>query len=114
MNIILVAVGGFFGSMLRYHLSLKFDKHILGTWVANVSGSIFLGVMLRFYLNNQLADWTWLLLGVGFCGAFTTFSTFGNESLEMILNKRYKQAIIYILSTIIISFLIVFLLLSGI
>lgn len=114
MNILLVAIGGFFGSIFRYHISLKTNKHVIGTWIANISGSLLLGVILRFHMTNQLSDWAWMLLGVGFCGAFTTFSTFGNETLELIFHKEYKRALLYIFSSLVISFVLVYISLVGI
>ncbi|ASN04819.1 fluoride efflux transporter CrcB [Virgibacillus necropolis] len=108
MTIILVAMGGFFGSILRFHISIKANKHLIGTWIANSLGSILLGFLFHLHMENQLADWTWMLLGVGFCGAFTTFSTFGNETLQLILNRKYRQAFTYILSSLLVSFFFVY------
>ncbi|ASK62798.1 chromosome condensation protein CrcB [Virgibacillus phasianinus] len=107
MNIILVAIGGFFGSILRYHISIKANKHLIGTWIANMLGSALLGFLYRLHFTNTLSDWSWMLLGVGFCGAFTTFSTFGNETLLLVLNKKYKHAITYVISSLVVSFLLV-------
>lgn len=107
MNFLIIAIGGFFGSISRYYLSVKQTKRSYSTWIANITGSILLGLLLKLQLNDMLSNLTWLLIGVGFCGAYTTFSTFGNETMLLILEKKYKRAAIYILSSITVSLLIV-------
>ncbi|MBP1950152.1 fluoride efflux transporter CrcB [Virgibacillus litoralis] len=110
MNIILVALGGFLGSIARYYISLKANKRLIGTWTANITGSILLALLFRYYLDNSISEWLWVFLGVGFCGAYTTFSTFGNETIKLILEKRYWLAIAYVLSSLTVSVLFVYLL----
>ena len=100
MNFLFVAAGGFFGSMLRFYLSFILNKHFIGTWIANFLGSILLGIMLNLHLNGTISEWLWLILGIGFCGAFTTFSTFGNETLELIIEQKYTLAIAYVIATV--------------
>src|SRR5690625_4912841 len=108
MNFLLVAIGGFFGSILRYYLSFILNKHIIATWIANISGSILLAVLTKYHLEYNLSESIWLLLGVGFCGAYTTFSTFGKEALDILLEKKFIQATIYIITSVIITLLAVF------
>src|SRR5690625_2167423 len=105
MSILLVAAGGFIGSVMRFLLSVKANKHLIGTWIANISGSVLLAFLLHFYLHEAISENVWLFLGVGFCGAYTTFSTFGNETLFLILDKKYKRAVGYVSSSIITSLL---------
>src|SRR5690625_1667428 len=111
MSFILVALGGFFGSIARFYIYEKANKRLIGTWIANITGSIFLGFIFHFYLSNLIAEQLWLFLGVGFCGAYTTFSTFGNETLQLILEKRYRVATVYVLSSLMVSLFLVFIIL---
>lgn|SRR5690625_4254905 len=111
MSILLVALGGFIGSVMRFFLSVKANKHLIGTWIANISGSALLAFLLHFYWNQVISEEVWLFFGIGLCGAYTTFSTFGNETLLLILEKQYKKASVYVSSSIIISLLTVWILL---
>ncbi|OZU88699.1 chromosome condensation protein CrcB [Virgibacillus indicus] len=108
MNIFLIAIGGFFGSAARFYLSVKANKRLIGTWTANISGSFLLAVLLVLSEKEITPEWLWGLLGIGFCGSYTTFSTFGNEALQLIISNQYKKALGYILSSLIISIVIVF------
>jgi CrcB protein len=96
MSFLFVAIGGFFGSILRFYISVKANKHLIGTWIANISGSILLAMAVYYHADGNLAEWVWALFGIGFCGAYTTFSTFGNETLQLILDKKYGIAAGYV------------------
>jgi len=111
MSILLVAAGGFIGSVMRFFLSVKANKHLFGTWLANISGSVLLALLLHFYLHQTISEQVWLFFGIGVCGAYTTFSTFGNETLHLILDKKYKRAVGYVSSSIITSLLMVWIIL---
>jgi len=100
---ILVALGGFFGSILRFLISLGCKKHFFGTWIANITGSVLMAVLLKLYLSDSLSHGMWLTLGVGFCGSYTTFSTFSYETLQLLLNRKYLTASLYVFTTFFIS-----------
>ena len=108
MMIWMIGIGGSLGAAARYLLgnlirkgTQKIDPFPIGTWIINITGSFLLGVLTRFHLTNQISDWLWFFAGVGFCGAYTTFSTFGNETITLIQTNKLKLAAIYVVTSII-------------
>ena len=96
--IIYVALGGFFGAISRFTISRKLSDHSafpLGTLTVNLIGSLSLGFIIGLELPSNIA----LLLGTGFLGAFTTFSTLSLEMVNMIQNGQKKQWIPYVIVT---------------
>ncbi len=84
--VILVGLGGFTGSVLRYWAGMAAKKYITaafpaGTFLVNVPGCFAIGPVLYFFKKETLADIAWkLFLAVGFCGGFTTLSSFAVEN----------------------------------
>jgi fluoride exporter len=101
---VLVGTGATVGSVLRYAIGSAVSKisesdFPWGTWCVNVVGSFLFGVFycqLRFAPGNF--NW-WLLLGTGFCGGFTTFSTMSLETLRLLRSKRIR-AVVYLGSSL--------------
>ena len=89
--VVLLAVGGGAGANARYWLG-RLVAWVQGpvafpwaTLLINVSGSVVLGLVAAAYLGHPdpaRRNW-YLLLGTGFCGGFTTFSTFSYETLKL-------------------------------
>lgn len=84
-NILLVFLGGGAGSVVRYMMSRYLhsgaDGIPYGTFVANILGSLIIGVLLGWTARNAvLSPQGSLLLATGFCGGMTTFSTFAYEN----------------------------------
>ena len=83
---LLVGVGGAIGSVARYTSGLVLNhwfqtgSHIFATSLVNVLGSFILGCLAASFSDRT--NTLYILLGVGFCGGFTTFSTFSLEMLE--------------------------------
>jgi len=112
-NLLLVFVGGGFGSVLRYLLS-KFLNNTengipYGTFAANIFGSLLIGIILGLAVkNNTLSQNSTLLLATGFCGGFTTFSTFAYENHVFLKAGDFTSFAIYTIASFVIGFLAVF------
>lgn len=96
---LLVGVGGFLGANARFILARGADALVdtrfpLGTFLVNVSGSFLLGVLGAVIAERALpnSDAMRLALGVGFLGAFTTFSTFEFETNALIEDGSWLTA----------------------
>ena len=93
MTALLVVLGAAVGAPLRYAWSLSLDaRWPVGTLLANTVGSGLFGVFAAL----SLSDAGWALLGTGFCGAFTTFSSFAVQTVER--PTRYATA--YVVATV--------------
>lgn len=110
----LVGTGGVIGTLSRYYLgkwatAKLFTSFPWGTWLVNLSGSFILGVLFALYNRDALTVEAWWILGIGFCGAYTTFSTFGFELQHLIAKKHVIAAAIYMLSSVCLGLLMAWL-----
>jgi fluoride exporter len=109
-NYILVFMGGGLGSICRFALGRWLNQASafpFGTLVANVLGCFLIGCLMAYLQKNFNHSPEWMLLGVtGFCGGFTTFSTFAYENNLLLKNGNYHNFLIY-------SILSLFLCLGG-
>lgn len=105
MNVLLVIIGGALGSVVRYGVASLLDRPYAIFYI-NVLGSFILGLIISF-LTKHVEDSRslQLLLGVGFCGGFTTFSTFSMQAWNMLADDKFSQAAVYILASVICSIL---------
>ena len=107
---ILVAVGGMFGSLARYWLSgavqqLTGSEFPFGTLSVNVLGGFILGLVASLsFERGLLSQEVRLLLGVGFCGGFTTMSAFSYETLALIREGSSLSAFWNVGATIVVCF----------
>ena len=106
-----IAVAGSAGAVLRYvmatqigRLNLRFP---LGTFIINITGSMFLGWFMTFVGRHRVSDVTRLAIGVGFVGAYTTFSTFMYESNRLADEGAGFEAIMNLLGSLILGILAV-------
>jgi CrcB protein len=97
MTVVLVLVGGALGAPLRYLTDLfiqaRHDSLLpWGTLTVNVVGSLLLGGLAAAVFNSGAPSWLLTLGGTGFCGALTTFSTFGFETVRLIEDGSWLEA----------------------
>lgn len=98
MSALLVALGAAIGAPLRYALAVTLDGRLLfpsGTLLVNVAGSALFGAFAAL----SLSDAGWALLGVGFCGGFTSFSSFAVQTVE----RSGRAATAYVVATTVLS-----------
>jgi CrcB protein len=112
-NILIVGLGGFIGSTLRYITYLFIDKRFaiafpLSTFTVNVLGSLLLGVVIGLSMKDNLNEHLRLLLAVGICGSFTTFSTFALENFNMLNQREIFTSLIYVAASIFFGLIAVF------
>ncbi len=107
-QLLLVFLGGGIGSCLRYligkYTSQNFNSFILGTFTANILGCLIIGIVLGItvrgnYINQNYA----LLLTAGFCGGFTTFSTFSAENYNLLKSGDLFQLALYTVASLVLG-----------
>lgn len=93
-DILLVGVGSFFGGIARYLISLAMkgmgSAFPWATMTANIVGCLVIGLLWAAFNRVNASSQLNLLLIVGFCGGFTTFSTFSKESLSLMQAGYYS------------------------
>ncbi|OBX24560.1 CrcB protein [Gelidibacter algens] len=112
-QLLLVFVGGGFGSVLRFiigkYLNDSSNGIPYGTFAANILGSLLIGIILGLAVkNNTLSENQILFLATGFCGGFTTFSTFAYENHLFLKSGDFMSFAIYTIASFVVGFLAVF------
>jgi fluoride exporter len=101
MNFVFVFLGGGLGSLVRYGISLSISRleinFPLATLISNVTACFLIGLLTAATTKGNLSDAHRLLLATGFCGGFSTFSTFSNETLQLAQNGQLFTAFFNIL-----------------
>ena len=94
----LIGLAGAAGALSRYAIGVALGGRLYpyGTLAINVIGSFLLGLLLGGPGASRWSETTTLALGVGFLGAFTTFSTFTNETMDLLRDGRATAALIYV------------------
>ncbi len=112
-NWIYVFLGGGLGSLFRYGIGIYFSTvntdFPLGTFISNFLACLILGILIGIQLKNNLQPNHSLLFITGFCGGFSTFSTFGSESLKLFQNQQFALGLLYIAVSILFGLLAVYL-----
>lgn len=110
-----VALGSAVGGASRFALSAFIQQRTssafpLGTLIVNITGSLVLGFVLRYALGSpSVSTEVRALLTTGFCGGYTTFSTFSYESIALIEDGDYRRAAIYVVLSVVVSLVATFL-----
>lgn len=88
LNIVWISLGAIVGANARYFLSRWIARNFsaafpYGTLIINITGSLILGFFMAWTTERVLADPRWrLLVAIGFCGSYTTFSSYAFESMS--------------------------------
>ncbi|GAB3640307.1 fluoride efflux transporter CrcB [Spirosoma arcticum] len=99
---LLVFMGGGVGSLLRYHIGRFLPATLIRTpfptaiLLVNVAASALLGVVMGWALGRTMGEETRLLMGVGFCGGLSTFSSFSYDTLALLQNGHTGAALLNI------------------
>lgn len=109
MELLSIAAGGALGAVSRFCLG-NFISRIIGralpygTFVINIVGCFFMGLIMTMIIERGMLSAAWrLLLCVGFLGGFTTFSSFGYETLMLLQEEKIFAALAYVGGSIILG-----------
>jgi CrcB protein len=109
----LIGLGGVAGTLTRFYLGKWISSKLTsgfpwGTWVINLTGSFILGVLFSLHTKHEIADLLWLIIGTEFCGGYTTFSTFGYETSQLIQKGKRVKAGVYVVTSVLLGLLCAF------
>jgi CrcB protein len=100
-TLLLIGSGGFLGSISRFLVSKLMQNNFpssfpYGTFLVNIAGCFFIGLVYSISDRGSFLNPGWkMFLAVGFCGGFTTFSTFANENLLMLRDGDFYHFALY-------------------
>ena len=110
-----VALGSAIGGVSRYLLGGLAQRMLdttfpAGTLLVNVTGSFLLGAIIRYALDTpSLTPEVRAFLTIGFCGGYTTFSTFSYETMALLEDGEWARAGVYITASVLLSLIATFL-----
>ena len=114
-SILLIGLGGGVGSIFRYITSVIVNKYFVGifplaTFTVNFLGCLLIGFLLGFFDKQQGGNPDIkMLLVTGFCGGYTTFSTFASENVNLLQSNNSIIAFVYIAASVLSGLLAVWL-----
>jgi CrcB protein len=103
-NLVYIAAGGVIGALLRYAVTGAVFKLVpgafpWGTLLVNISGCFAIGVVWHLFEGLYITPGMRLFLMVGFLGAYTTFSSFGLETINLLREGEIGYALFYVLAS---------------
>ncbi len=114
-TVLLIGLGGFIGTVLRYLTSVFLIKHSstsmipYGTFAVNILGCLIVGIVYGLSEKYQILTTQWrLFFVIGICGGYTTFSAFAYENFAMLQQSNYTGFIVYSISSVVLCLLAVF------
>ncbi len=117
MTYLYVFLGGGLGSLARFLVGRMSTRMFstnfpIGTLIANLAACALLALMVLSMQSASKADWYKPMLIIGFCGGFSTFSTFGNETFELIDSGNWTYAVLNVVISILVGVGLIFLIRS--
>jgi CrcB protein len=108
VTVVLVLVGGAIGAPTRYLADLLVQSRHdsvfpWGTFSVNVIGSFVLGAVAASAAHGGVPAWVLTLVGTGFCGALTTFSTFGFETVRLVEEGSFTEALLNVVVSLVVG-----------
>jgi CrcB protein len=108
-TLMFVGTGGFLGSVSRFLVSKAMQNcnpsaFPWGTFTVNIAGCLLIGLIYGFSERSSLLTSGWkMFLAVGFCGGFTTFSTFANENMALLRDGEFFYFFIYTILSVVLG-----------
>lgn len=98
-----LSIGAIAGTLARYSIGVWMSRWTTGapdfpwpTFIINITGSLLIGFLLRYLLGVGSSPQLRLMLTTGFCGAYTTLSTFSFEMMALLKEHEYMTAVLYL------------------
>jgi len=113
-TLLLIGLGGFLGSISRFLIALSVNRIFqsvlpIGTLVVNIVGCLFIGIIYSLAeQKNIMSPELRVFLGVGFCGGFTTYSSFAFEKFSLIKSGDFLMLSIYIGASVFLGLIAVY------
>jgi len=114
-TLLLIGLGGFLGSISRFLIALGLNRIFqsvlpIGTLAVNILGCLFIGIIYSLAEHkNMLSPELRIFLGVGFCGGFTTYSSFAFDKFSLIKTGDFLMLSVYVGASVFLGLIAVYL-----